>query len=119
MGRSRKSSCRDVNVMSQNTYDVFHAIADPTRRSLLGLLSQGEKNISTLVEQFNVTRPAIAKHLKILRKSNLVASRKEGRDHIYSLHPEPLREVEDWIGVYRKFWTRKLSNLKRVVEDSQ
>ncbi|MED3574849.1 ArsR/SmtB family transcription factor [Cytobacillus praedii] len=98
-------------------YDVFQAIADPTRREVLRLLSQKEMPISKITAYFPISRTAIAKHLHVLSEAKLVSGRKEGREKIYKLHPEPLEEVQQWISFYEKFWSNKLSILKYIVEN--
>lgn len=98
-------------------HDVFQAIADPTRREVLQLLSQQEMPISKITAHFPMTRTAIAKHLQVLTEAKLVSGRKEGREKIYQLHPEPLEEVQQWLSFYEKFWSNKLSILKYIVEN--
>ncbi|MDU5142924.1 MAG: metalloregulator ArsR/SmtB family transcription factor [Paenibacillus dendritiformis] len=97
-------------------YDVFQAIADPTRREVLRLLADKELPISQIARHFPVSRTAIAKHLHILAEAELVSGRKAGREKIYRLHPEPLTELKDWLSFYERFWSNKLSILKHVVE---
>ncbi|BFH14443.1 metalloregulator ArsR/SmtB family transcription factor [Paenibacillus melissococcoides] len=97
-------------------YDVFQAIADPTRREVLRLLADKELPISQITSHFPISRTAIAKHLHILTEADLVSGRKAGREKIYRLHPEPLTELKDWLSFYERFWNNKLSILKHVVE---
>ncbi|MGE6754031.1 ArsR/SmtB family transcription factor [Rossellomorea sp. NPDC071047] len=103
--------------MSAVKHDVFQAIADPTRREVLRLLSEKEMPISALTSQFPMSRTAIAKHLTILSEAELVYGKKVGREKIYRLQPEPLAELKDWLAYYEQFWTNKLSKLKYLVED--
>ncbi|MFS0782672.1 ArsR/SmtB family transcription factor [Bacillus sp. 1P06AnD] len=98
-------------------HDVFQAIADPTRREVLHLLSGQELPISKIASHFPISRTAIVKHLDILAEANLVSGKKMGRERIYHLHPEPLEEVGEWISYYEQFWSNKLSVLKHIVED--
>ncbi|WP_423801046.1 ArsR/SmtB family transcription factor [Neobacillus sp. SAB-20_R2A] len=98
---------------SAQKHDVFQAIADPTRREVLKLLSEKELPISEITSHFSVSRTAIAKHLKILSEAELVSGRKEGREKIYRLHPEPLSELKQF---YDQFWNNRLSVLKHIVE---
>ncbi|WP_057765082.1 ArsR/SmtB family transcription factor [Cytobacillus praedii] len=102
---------------AQQKHDVFQAIADPTRREVLRLLSQKEMPISKITVYFPISRTAIAKHLHVLSDAKLISGRKEGREKIYQLHPEPLEEVQQWISFYEKFWSNKLSILKHIVEN--
>lgn len=97
-------------------YDVFQAIADPTRREVLRLLADKEMPISQITSHFPISRTAIAKHLHILTEAELVSGRKVGREKIYRLHPEPLTELKQWLSFYERFWSNKLSILKHVVE---
>ena len=94
----------------------FQAIADPTRRAMLDLLREGRKPAGAIAEAFPVSRPAISKHLRLLRHAHLVRETREGRNRIYELNPEPLRAVESWLEKYRVFWTQSLDNLKAMVE---
>ena len=96
--------------------DVFHAIADPTRRRIMDLLAQGEQPVKDLAASFSVTRPAISQHLRVLRDAGLVAERRSGRERRYSLTAEPLREVDAWVTRYARFWQAKLESLGRYLE---
>ncbi|KAB2332499.1 ArsR/SmtB family transcription factor [Bacillus mesophilum] len=107
--------------MSAVKHDVFQAIADPTRREVLRLLANEELPISKISDHFPISRTAVAKHLHILSEAKLVTGKKVGREKIYTLHPEPLTEVQQWLSYYEQFWHNKLSILKHIVEsdDSQ
>lgn len=96
---------------------MFQAIADPTRREVLRLLSNGDLPISEITSHFSITRTAIAKHLHILSEAKLVVGKKVGREKIYQLNPAPLTELKDWLSYYDQFWDNKLSILKHVVEN--
>jgi len=100
-------------------HDVFDAIADPTRRKILHLLSEKNLPINEIVDQFPVTRTAIVKHLTILSNASLVKGEKKGREKIYKLNPEPLTEVKQWLSYYERFWDNKLAMLKYAVESDQ
>jgi len=95
---------------------TFQALADPTRRAVLDLLRRGSQPAGQIANAFPVSRPAISKHLRLLRRAHLVREHREGRHRVYQLNPEPLRAVDSWIGQYRVFWTRSLNNLKAFVE---
>ena len=97
-------------------HDVFQAIADPTRRRMLMLLSQREMPISELAAHFPQSRTAVVKHLQILSDAKLVHGRKSGREKIYRLQPEPLRELHDWLAYFERFWENKLAMLKFSLE---
>ncbi len=95
---------------------TFQALADPTRRAVLDLLRRGSQPAGQIANAFPVSRPAISKHLRLLRRAHLVRERREGRNRIYQLNPEPLRAVDSWIEQYRVFWAASLNNLKAFVE---
>ena len=94
-----------------NSTPVFEAVAEPTRRAVMDLLSARERSVSELVDHFKVTQPAISHHLRILREAGLVRFRQQGRQRCYRLHGRPLREIYDWVAHYEKFWTDKLGAL--------
>jgi DNA-binding transcriptional ArsR family regulator len=95
---------------------TFHALADPTRRAVLDLLRQGSQPAGRIASAFPVSRPAISKHLRLLRRAHLVSERREGRHRFYQLSPEPLKAVDSWLEQYRVFWQASLTNLKAFVE---
>ena len=95
---------------------VFRAIADPTRRSIMTMLSSGERALSDITAAFEMTRPAVAKHLNILREGGLVRVRKQGRERLHRLQPEALKTVSEWLSFFDQFWDEKLANLKQSVE---
>lgn len=95
---------------------AFSALADPTRRAVLDLLRTGTRPAGDIARAFTVSRPAISKHLSILRRAHLVEERREGRHRLYQLNPEPLRAVDTWLDQYRQFWAASLNNLKAFVE---
>src|ERR1700690_2002560 len=95
---------------------TFQALADPTRRAVLDLLRHGSQPAGQIAEAFPVSRPAISKHLRLLRRAHLVRAHREGRHRVYQLNPEPLRAVDSWIEQYRVFWQASLNNLKSFVE---
>jgi DNA-binding transcriptional ArsR family regulator len=98
------------------TEATFHALADPTRRAVLDLLRRGSQPAGQIAVAFPVSRPAISKHLRLLRRAHLVSEHREGRHRVYELNPEPLRAVDSWIEQYRIFWTNSLNSLKAFVE---
>ena len=95
---------------------AFHALADPTRRAVLDLLRQGVQPAGQIARAFPVSRPAISKHLRLLRRAHLVQEKREGRHRLYQLNPEPLKAVDSWLQQYRVFWQSSLTNLKAFVE---
>jgi len=98
------------------TADVFRAIADPTRRAILDRLRAGPAPVNALWSDFSQSRPAISKHLRVLREAHLVSERREGRERIYELQPRALQQVAGWVEGYRSFWQRNLTALKRHLE---
>ena len=100
----------------RNTEATFQALADPTRRAVLDLLRGGSQPAGQIATAFPVSRPAISRHLRLLRRAHLVREHREGRLRVYQLNPEPLRAVDSWIDQYRRFWTLSLNNLKSFVE---
>ncbi|HEV3513049.1 MAG TPA: metalloregulator ArsR/SmtB family transcription factor [Candidatus Sulfotelmatobacter sp.] len=101
---------------ARNPEATFQALADPTRRAVLDLLRRGSQPAGQIASAFPVSRPAISKHLRLLRRAHLVREHREGRHRVYQLNPEPLRAVDSWIEHYRVFWAASLSNLKAFVE---
>ena len=95
---------------------AFHALADPTRRAVLDLLRHGSQPAGEIARAFPVSRPAISKHLRLLRRVHLVQEHRQGRHRLYQLNPEPLKVVDSWLQQYRVFWQANLANLKTFVE---
>jgi DNA-binding transcriptional ArsR family regulator len=95
----------------------YKAIADDTRRRILDLLREESLTAGAIAGRFHrMSRPAVSKHLSILRRSRLVSAKKQGRERLYTLNPEPLREVEAWVKQYEAFWDRQLQTFKSYVE---
>ncbi|WP_308639851.1 ArsR/SmtB family transcription factor [Paenibacillus silvisoli] len=98
--------------------DVFDAIADPTRRQLIQLLSQAEEiPLHELTAQFQMGRTAVSKHLTILKEAGLVADRKVGRETRFRLNAAPLREIHNWVGFYSKFWSTNMVRLDLLLKE--
>jgi DNA-binding transcriptional ArsR family regulator len=95
---------------------VFHALADPTRRAVLDLLRRESLPAGQIARSFPVSRPAISKHLRLLRRANLVREHRSGRHRFYHLNALPLKDVHQWLERYRIFWNTKLMDLKAFVE---
>jgi DNA-binding transcriptional ArsR family regulator len=95
---------------------AFQAVADPTRRAVLDLLRRGSQPAGAIAQAFPVSRPAISRHLRLLRRAHLVSERREGRHRVYRLNPEPLRALDLWLDQYRSFWKMNLGNLKAFAE---
>lgn len=91
--------------------DAFAAVADPTRRAILDLLAREELDAGAIADEFPVSRPAISRHLRVLREADLVEARVEAQRRVYRLRGERLAEVDDWLSRYRKFWGNRLDAL--------
>jgi DNA-binding transcriptional ArsR family regulator len=107
----------DVSATSPPELDaVFFALCDQTRRGLLGRLRGVELTAGALADGFHVTRPAVSRHLRILREARLVSERRRGRERVYTLTPEPLAGATGWLDDYRAFWSARLIDLKSLIE---
>ena len=105
-----------VTITRKQRDRVFRAIADPTRREILHLLRDGGRTVGSIALNFRTSRPAISKHLRVLRSAGLVSAQKKGTASLCKLNGIPLRAVSDWLGDYEAFWDESLRNLKRYVE---
>ena len=94
---------------------VFGALADPTRRAILARLTQGEASVAELVAPFNVSQPAISRHLKVLERAGLVARTRRATARLSSLRAEPLREATVWLAGYREFWEESYGRLDELL----
>lgn len=97
--------------------DVYQAIADPTRREIINMLTAESMNLNSVADKFDVSRPAISKHIKILAECGLIDITKKGRERYCEAKPERLKEVADWVEQYSRFWDAKLNALKNFVEN--
>ncbi|UOY00736.1 ArsR/SmtB family transcription factor [Blastococcus sp. PRF04-17] len=91
--------------------EALAALADRTRRELLRLLVDGERSAGELASRFPVSRPAVSRHLRVLREAGLVRVRSDGKRRLYALDPRPLRELDDWLEPYRDLWAHRLDAL--------
>ncbi len=98
--------------------DAFLALADPTRRRIIESLAGGEAAFGELADQFDMTRPAVSQHLRVLREAGFVAVRKDAQRRIYRLNPEGLGELEQWLATVKRFWGPRLDNLEQALKDS-
>lgn len=105
--------------VTQSVAAAFAALADPTRRAVLDLLRGGSLPAGRIAHAFPKSRPAISRHLRLLRRARLVRERREGRRRVYELTPGPLKAVDSWLSGYRKFWEMNLADLKVFVETEQ
>ena len=95
--------------------DVFQAIADPTRRSIIHTLVQKPLNLNAVAENFHISRPAVSKHIKILNECGLIIIKQTGRERYCEINFRSLREIDEWIEQYRVFWTKKLDALEEFL----
>jgi len=98
---------------------TFAALADPTRRAILKRLSTGEKSVMELAKPFEMTLPAISKHLKVLERAGLIRRSREAQWRPCRLRAVPLKKASDWIEVYRQFWDERLDRLDNYLQDLQ
>ncbi len=99
--------------------DVFQAIADPIRRDIIGLLAIKALTVNTVAENFEISRPAISKHLKILNECGIIEINKKGRERFCEIQPKKLIPVSDWIEQYRKLWDEKLDSFENYLMELQ
>ena len=98
--------------------DVYSAVADPTRRQLIRMLADAEElPLHEMTAHFEVGRTAISKHLAVLKEAGLVEDRKSGRETLYHLNPAPLREIQEWLSFYERFWAQRIDRLKSILEE--
>lgn len=97
--------------------DIFQAIADPTRREIIDLLAGRSLPVNEVAEQFDISRPAISKHIKILNECGVVVIRKKGRKRYCRTDPRKIKEVAEWAGRYRKFWSERLDVLEDILQE--
>ena len=98
---------------------VFSALSDPTRRAILERLAAGEASVTELAEPFDMSLPAISRHLRVLESAGLVVREKEGRVHHLRLRPEPLRNAAEWLAYYRQFWDEQFDSLAHYLDQVQ
>ena len=104
---------------SATSATLFEILAEPTRRRVLDLLRERERTVGDLVDELEMSQPAVSKHLRVLRDAGLVEARVDAQRRIYSLRAEPLADVDAWLEPYRKFWRGRLASLQRhVVRDN-
>jgi len=96
--------------------DVFQAIADPTRREIIQLLSKQSLNVNAVADNFDISRPAISRHVRILTECGLLVIRRQGRERYCQADLRKLKQVADWTDRYREFWTKKLDALEDYLE---
>jgi DNA-binding transcriptional ArsR family regulator len=107
-------------VTSSDHLDLtFGALADPTRRAILARLAQGEATVNELARPFDISRPAVSKHLRVLERAGLVRRTPEGRISRCELDARPMREAAEWVSDYRMFWEAQLDRLERYLDQQK
>ena len=99
--------------------DTFTALSDPTRRRIIESLALGESSFGELADKFEMSRPAVSQHLKVLREAGIVSSRADAQRRIYRLSDDSLDEVEAWLTKVREFWNRRLDRLETLLVEEE
>jgi DNA-binding transcriptional ArsR family regulator len=99
--------------------DIFQTLADPTRRRIVEALRDGELQVGDVVEKAGVHQSGVSRHLRILAESGFVSMRPDGQRRLYALKPEPFREIDAWLGQYRKLWEARLDRFETALEKQQ
>ncbi|MDH6672508.1 DNA-binding transcriptional ArsR family regulator [Paenibacillus sp. LBL] len=105
-----------MNMMNDNLFEI---LAEPNRRTILDYLRVKECTVGEIVDLMPLSQPGVSKHLRILREAGLVSLRKEAQTHVYSLNARPLEEIHYWLEPYRKFWSNKLDDLERILDQDE
>jgi DNA-binding transcriptional ArsR family regulator len=108
-----------MRTQSDQLSSTFAALADPTRRAILARLARGEATVSELAAPFDLSLPAISKHLKVLQRAGLIEQGRQAQWRPCRLKPEPLRDVSDWIGQYRRYWEESFDRLDEYLRELQ
>ncbi len=98
--------------------DTFTALADPTRRRIIESLAAGETSFGELADKFDMSRPAVSQHLRVLRDAGIVTARADAQRRIYRLNDRSLDEVEAWLGTVREFWSQRLDKLEQLLREA-
>ena len=111
-----------VNYLQQQTSEehvnlLFHSLADPTRRAILQRLADHDLTVTEIAKPYDMSLPAISKHLKILEQAHLIGRKKHGREYQIHLEPQTLKTIEEYLAFYKKFWNTRLSNLEKFLQE--
>ena len=99
--------------------NTFHALSDPTRRHIIGMLvEQRQHRVKDLVEPFDMSFAAVSKHITVLERAHLVSRQKQGREIFVRLNPQPLEQAQQWIQFYQNFWTERFTNLEKLLTEN-
>jgi len=104
-------------MVKYNLDKTFAALADPTRRAILARLSDGHATVGELAEPFDMSLPAVSKHLKVLQQAGLIERRRDGRTQICAVQAAPLQDADEWLARYRAFWDGSLDSLAQFLEN--
>lgn len=103
-----------MNEVSLN--QVFSALSDPTRRGMLAQLAEGEANVRSLAQRYEMSQPAISKHLRVLESAGLITRTKRGRENIVRVDPRPIEDARTWIGYYARFWRQQFDDVEQYLQ---
>lgn len=95
--------------------DVFQAIADPTRREIIDLLAQQPMNLNAIAEHFDITRPAVSNHIRILDECGIIEIEQVGRERICKIQPDHLKKISNWVGKYEDLWLQKIESFEKYL----
>jgi DNA-binding transcriptional ArsR family regulator len=98
------------------TRTTFQVLAEPNRQAILDLLRDGERPVGELVDELDLSQPAVSKHLRVLREAGMVEARVDAQRRLYRIRPEPLAELDAWLATYRRFWTTHLDRLEEHLD---
>ncbi|MBM7787017.1 ArsR/SmtB family transcription factor [Tenggerimyces flavus] len=104
-------------VKSTHADALFGALANPTRRDILDLLLSGAQTVQVIAERFDMARPSVSEHLKVLKDAGLVSEERQGRHRYYAIDPVPLYEVQTWLSPYERFWRDRMGDLGRTLDE--
>ncbi len=102
--------------MTQTQTDLFQTLADPTRRQIVEMLRRRERAVSEIVDEMAIDQSGVSRHLRILAEAGFVQVRPDGQKRLYSLRPEPFRELDTWVARYRDLWEKRLDNFARALD---
>ena len=97
--------------------NAFAALAEPTRAGIIEALADSAQTVNQIVSRFSLSQPSISRHLRVLREAGLVSVHRDGQRRVYRLDPAPLREIDAWLERYRRFWTGRLDDLERLMDE--
>jgi len=106
-----------VKYNEETLNDVFQVLSDPTRREIIRRLAAGETTVMNLAKPFEMSLPAVSKHLKVMEKAGLVSVRKEGTFRYYALNPRGVENAHEWLAELKNFWTEQIVNLEQFLEN--